>query len=155
SSRLDQVLETDHFRYVFVSHLAEGGMGSIYLGRRTGSSDKRSTEVVLKQLLPEHTSDPKLIDMFLREWRVTSQLDHHNIVRTLDAVTAGDDYYIVLEYVRGGDVRAIMRRAKRRQQKLSVASALFVASEVLAALAYAHGKRDDDGRPLGLIHRDV
>jgi serine/threonine protein kinase len=160
SSRLDQVLETDHYRYVFVSHLAEGGMGSIYLGRRVStpggtSTDKRSTEVVLKQLLPEHSADPKLIDMFLREWRVTSQLDHHNIVRTLDAVTAGDDYYIVLEYVRGGDVRAIMRRAKRRQAKLSVASAMFVASEVLAALAYAHGKRDDDGRPLGLIHRDV
>jgi serine/threonine-protein kinase len=155
---LDQILETDRHRYVFVSHLAEGGMGAIYLGRRVSAgqrSDDRSTEVVLKQLLPEHSADQKLIDMFLREWRVTSQLDHHNIVRTLDVLTAGDDYYIVFEYVRGGDLRTILRRAKRRQTRLSVASALFIASEVLAALAYAHAKRDTDGRALGIIHRDV
>ena len=135
-------------------------MGALYLGRRISasgdrSSDGRSADVVLKHLPPEHADDPKHIEMFIREAQLSARFDHANIVRTLDLVNAGDDYYIVMEYVRGGDLRTILRRAKRRQHKLSIDSALFVASEVLGALHYAHGRRTADGRPLGVVHRDV
>jgi serine/threonine-protein kinase len=153
------VLETDRHRYVVVSPLAEGGMGAIYLGRRisagAGNAKSRTADVVLKQLLPEHTADPQLIEMFLREARVSASLEHPNIVRTLDLVNAGDDYFIVLEYVRGGDLRTLLRRARRRQQRFSIDAALHIASEVLSALSYAHGKRDRKGQSLGIIHRDV
>ena len=162
ASPLDHsVLETDRHRYAVVAPLAEGGMGAIYLGRRvsagpsSGGHDRQAADVVLKQLLPEHTSDPKLIAMFLREARLTASLDHPNIVRTLDLVNAGEDYFMVMEYVRGGDLRSLLRRAKRRQCKLTVESALHIVSEVLAALEYAHGKKTLDGSSLGLIHRDV
>ncbi len=136
-------------------------MGAIYLGRRVSAShrgtalDGQAADVVLKQLLPEHTADPKLIEMFLREARLTASLDHPNIVRTLDLVNAGEDYFMVLEYVRGGDLRSLLRRAKRRHAKLTVASALYVVTEILAALDYAHNKAAPNGTPLGLIHRDV
>jgi serine/threonine protein kinase len=148
------VLETASDRYVIVEYLAEGGMGAIYLGKKLGV-DGFEKEVVLKQLLPELTSQPKFIDLFLREARLSASLDHANIVRTVDLVNAGDDYFMVMEYVRGGDLRTLMRRARRRRQKFVAQAAVFIGHELLEALAYAHGKTGADGRPLGLIHRDV
>jgi len=135
-------------------------MGALYLGRCISASGERlndglSADVVLKHLPPEHAGDPKHIEMFVREAQLSARFDHPNIVRTLDLVNAGDDYYIVMEYVRGGDLRTILRRAKRRQQKLSIDSVLFIATEVLGALHYAHERRTSDGRPLGVVHRDV
>jgi len=148
------VLETASDRYVIVEYLAEGGMGAIYLGKKLGV-DGFEKEVVLKQLLPELTSQPKFIDLFLREARLSASLDHANIVRTVDLVNAGDDYFMVMEYVRGGDLRTLMRRARRRRQKFGAQAAVFIGHELLEALAYAHGKTGGDGKPLGLIHRDV
>jgi hypothetical protein len=73
----------------------------------------------------------------------------------MDLVRAGDDYFMVMEYVRGGDLRTLFKRAKRRRRRFLPAASIYVAREVLSALAYAHHKGGLDGRPLGLIHRDV
>ena len=129
-------------------------MGAIYLGKKLGV-DGFEKEVVLKQLLPEFTREPKFIDMFLREARLSASLDHANIVRTVDLVNAGEDYFMVMEYVRGGDLRTLMRRARRRHMKFSPSAGVFIAHEILEALAYAHGKAGHDGRNINLIHRDV
>jgi serine/threonine protein kinase len=148
------VLETASDRYVIVEYIAEGGMGAIYLGKKIGVGGFEK-EVVLKQLLPEFTREPKFIDLFLREARLSASLDHANIVRTVDLVTAGEDYFIVMEYVRGGDLRTLMKRARRRHEKFPPQAALFIAHEILEALSYAHSRVGPDGRRLGLIHRDV
>jgi serine/threonine protein kinase len=148
------VLETASDRYVIVEYLAEGGMGAIYLGKKLGV-DGFEKEVVLKQLLPEYTREPKFIDLFLREARLSASLDHANIVRTVDLVNAGEDYFMVMEYVRGGDLRTLMRRARRKHKKFTPQAAVFIGHEILEALAYAHGKAGGDGKLLGLIHRDV
>jgi serine/threonine-protein kinase len=148
------VLETSSDRYVIVEYIAEGGMGAIYLGKKIGVGGFEK-EVVLKQLLPEFTREPKFIDLFLREARLSASLDHANIVRTVDLVTAGDDYFMVMEYVRGGDLRTLARRARRRGKRFSVQAGVFIGHELLEALAYAHTRTGPDGRPLGLIHRDV
>jgi serine/threonine protein kinase len=148
------VLETSTDRYVILEYLAEGGMGAIYLGRKVGAAGTEK-EVVLKQLLPEFTSEPQFIDLFLREARISASLDHENIVHTIDLVAAGNDFFIVMEYVRGADLRTLQRRAKRRGKQLSPQAALFAGHAIADALAYAHAKTKPDGRPLGLIHRDV
>jgi eukaryotic-like serine/threonine-protein kinase len=141
-------------RYVVLEHLAEGGMGAIYLGKKLGAGGFEK-EVVLKQLLPEYTLQPEFIELFLREARLAATLDHANIVHTMDLVRAADDYFMVMEHVRGGDLRTLFKRAKRRRRRFTPAAALHVARETLSALAYAHQKRGLDGRSLGLIHRDV
>jgi eukaryotic-like serine/threonine-protein kinase len=148
------VLETASDRYVIVEYIAEGGMGAIYLGKKIGVGGFEK-EVVLKQLLPEFTREPKFIDLFLREARLSASLDHANIVRTVDLVTAGEDYFIVMEYVRGGDLRTLMKRARRRHQRFPPQAAIFIAHEILEALSYAHSRVGPDGHKLGLIHRDV
>ncbi|MEO6951589.1 MAG: protein kinase [Polyangia bacterium] len=152
--------QTELYSYKAESLLAQGGMGSLYLGRRTKVSDRSAhDEVVFKQLPPEHAHDPRLIDLFKREAKLVHLLSHKNIVRVFDLVETTQngvtEIFIVMEYVRGGDLHTLLRRAKRRQAKLSLDSIFFVTCELLAALSYAHEKRNKKGEPLGLVHRDV
>src|SRR5262249_23472244 len=148
------VLQTPLDRYVILEYLAEGGMGAIYLGKKLGMGGFEK-EVVLKQLLPEFTEQPEFIDLFLREARLSASLDHANIVHTIDLVAAGNDFFIVMEYVRGGDLRTLLKRSKRRGREWKPEGALFIGREILGALAYAHAKTGPEGKPLNLIHRDV
>ncbi len=141
-------------RYVVLEHLSEGGMGAIYVGKKLGAGGFEM-EVVLKQLLPEFTQQEEFIDLFLREAKLSATLDHANIVHTIDLVTAGGEYFIVMEYLPGGDLRTLVKKARRRGKRFSPAAAIRVGREILSALAYAHVKRDFDGQPLKLIHRDV
>ena len=141
-------------RYVVLEHLSEGGMGAIYVGKKLGAGGFEM-EVVLKQLLPEFTQQEEFIDLFLREAKLSATLDHANIVHTIDLVTAGGEYFIVMEYLPGGDLRTLLKKAKRRGKRFSPAAAIYISREVLSALSYAHSKRDFDGNPLKLIHRDV
>jgi hypothetical protein len=141
-------------RYVVLDYLSEGGMGAIYLGKKLGAGGFEK-EVVLKQLLPEYTQQEEFIDLFLREARLSATLDHANIIHTIDLVTAGNEYFIVMEYLAGGDLRTLLKKARRRRRKFTAAAGIYVTREVLSALAYAHAKRDFEGRPLRLIHRDV
>jgi serine/threonine protein kinase len=141
-------------RYVVLEHLSEGGMGAIYVGKKLGAGGFEM-QVVLKQLLPEFTQQEEFIDLFLREAKLSATLDHANIVHTIDLVTAGGEYFIVMEYLPGGDLRTLLKKAKRRGKRFSPSSAIHICREVLSALAYAHVKRDFEGVPLKLIHRDV
>jgi serine/threonine protein kinase len=141
-------------RYIVLEYLSEGGMGAIFLGKKLGAGGFEKP-VVLKQLLPEFTSQAEFIDLFLREARLSATLDHANIIHTIDLVTAGSEHFIVMEYLAGGDLRTLLQKAKRRHKRFSPAAAIYIAREVLSALAYAHAKLGPDGQPLALIHRDV
>ena len=129
-------------------------MGAIYVGKKLGAGGFEM-EVVLKQLLPEFTQQEEFIDLFLREAKLSATLDHANIVHTIDLVTAGGEYFIVMEYLPGGDLRTLLKKAKRRGKRFSPSAAIHICREVLSALAYAHVKRDFEGAPLKLIHRGV
>jgi serine/threonine protein kinase len=128
-------------------------MGAIYAGKKIGPGGFEK-EVVLKQLLPEFTSRPEFRDLFFREAKISATLDHQNIVRTFDLVNANDRLFIVMEYVRGADLRTIAWRARRRKP-LSPQAILHVAMEILSGLAYAHTRRSPTGEPLRIIHRDL
>ncbi len=141
-------------RYRIERYLTEGGMGAIYIGKKLGPGGFEK-EVVLKQLLPEYTARPEFRDLFFREAKISATLDHVNIVHTFDLVESDESLFIVMEYVRGADLRTIIRRAKHRRCELSVAAAIHVALEILAGLSYAHRRRNPSGASLGIIHRDV
>jgi serine/threonine protein kinase len=141
-------------KYRIERYLAEGGMGAIYVGKKLGAGGFEK-EVVLKQLLPEFTERPEFRDLFFREAKISATLDHVNIVRTFDLVASEDSLFIVMEHVRGADLRTISWRARLKRKALSTAGVIHVALEILAGLAYAHGRRSQNGSPLGIIHRDV
>jgi serine/threonine-protein kinase len=140
-------------KYRIERYLAEGGMGAIYVGKKIGPGGFEK-EVVLKQLLPEFTSRPEFRDLFFREAKISATLDHQNIVRTFDLVNSNDRLFIVMEYVRGADLRTIAWRGRRRKP-LSPQAILHVAMEILAGLAYVHSRCSPTGEPLGIIHRDL
>ncbi|HVU49712.1 MAG TPA: protein kinase [Polyangia bacterium] len=141
-------------RYRIERYLTEGGMGAIYIGKKLGPGGFEK-EVVLKQLLPEYTARPEFRDLFFREAKISATLDHANIVHTFDLVESDESLFIVMEYVRGVDLRTIVRRARLRRRELAPGAAIHIVLDVLAGLGYAHTRKDASGASLSIIHRDV
>ncbi len=141
-------------QYVVGPFLNQGGMATVFLGKHIGRTGL-ATPVVLKRLRSELTHVPELRALLLAEAELQSRLAHPGIVRTSDLVVLDGEYYLVMEYVRGGDLQLLLRRSRRRGQRFSAAAALFIVRELLQALIYAHELRDPSGAPLHLIHRDI
>src|SRR3954451_8519494 len=112
-------------RYRIERYLTEGGMGAIYIGKKLGPGGFEQ-EGVLKPLLPEYTSRPEFRDLFFREAKISATLDHANIVHTFDLVESGVSLFIVREFVRGVDLRTILRRAGLGRKELAPAAAIHI-----------------------------
>jgi len=143
-----------HGRYTVVRKLANGGMAEIFLASQQGHEGFQKP-VVLKRILGSIYSDPQFRNMLIDEAHISMSLTHSNIVQVLDLGLAGGRYFLVLELVDGWDLGQILQRARATGLPLPSELAVFVATEVCRALAYAHGKRGPDGQPLGIVHRDI
>ena len=93
--------------------------------------------------------------MFVDEAKMVAGLSHPNIVQIFDLGRIETSYYIAMEYVHGRDLRTIVKRARERGTPAPIPLALFVTSRVCLALEYAHRKKDERGRPMLIVHRDV
>lgn len=141
-------------RYEILGELGRGGMAVVYSGLAHGEAGFRKP-VVVKRIHPHLTRDERFVKMLIREAKLTVLLDHPNVAQVLELGREGDDYFIVLERVDGADLSRLVESAARAGITIPPALAAHVAREVLAALSYAHGARDGQGQPLGLVHRDV
>lgn len=141
-------------QYLIGPFLNQGGMASVFLGKRLGSAGFVS-QVVLKRLRSELAHVPELHALLQTEAEIQSQLVHPNIVCTTDWVVLDGEHYLVMEYVRGGDLQLLLKRARRRNQRFSISASLFIIRELLQGLAYAHELRDERGNPRHLLHRDI
>src|SRR5204862_5851568 len=99
--------------------------------------------------------DPEFTTMFVDEARIAVQLSHANIVQVLELGKHDENLYIAMEYISGRDLRQLIERFRKRQQPMPVPQACLIMAEVCEALDYAHRKRDAQGRPLGIVHREV
>jgi len=139
-------------RYRLVRYLAKGGMGSIYLGRAEGAAGF-ARPVVIKRAL--RAGDAQATKMFAREARILSRLHHPCILSIIDFAEEGGDYVMVLEYVHGYTLSEWSRYLRRRGEPLPLPQAVHLMIGVLDALEYAHQLTDENGTPLGIVHRDV
>ncbi|HVP68478.1 MAG TPA: serine/threonine-protein kinase [Anaeromyxobacteraceae bacterium] len=137
-------------RYLLLERVDVGGMAEVFLAR---GPDGEACAV--KRLLPGLEEDPAVLGMFLDEARLTALLSHPGIVAVRDFGRAAGGPYMVMEYVPGVDLGAVLRREGERGRRLPPAISAFVAREVALALDHAHQRRDREGRPLGIVHRDV
>jgi serine/threonine protein kinase len=144
---------SDVVRYRLVTELARGGMGIVHLAVPCERGAQKEVFVV-KELLPEMANDSAFVSMFLDEARLATRLRHPNIVRTNQASSIGQRHFFVMECLEGGPLREIIRRSLRRGS-FPLGAHLRVISDVLLGLHYAHTLTDFDGRPLGIVHRDV
>ncbi|MBX7081731.1 MAG: protein kinase, partial [Nannocystaceae bacterium] len=138
-------------RYELIGRLATGGMAELYVARHSGLSGFERT-VVIKRVLPHLTEDPEFITMFLDEARIAASLDHPNIAQVTDIDHVRGEYFLAMEYVHGRNLREVLRHAP---EGLPLGLALVVLIGVCAGLHHAHEALGNDGRPLGLVHRDV
>jgi eukaryotic-like serine/threonine-protein kinase len=139
-------------RYELIAQLATGGMGEVFLARTRGLAGFEKL-VVIKRALPSLVKSDRHHLLFA-EARLAATLSHANIVQVHDVGREDDApgaVFLAMEFLHGQDVRAILRREPR----LPLAQALAIAQSICAGLHYAHEKRDSDGQPLGIVHRDV
>jgi serine/threonine protein kinase len=142
------------FRYEVVRKIFEGGMGVVYEAEQHGARDfvKR---VAIKIIRPNFASQKMFIDNFIGEAKLVADLIHTNIVQTYHLGEANDVCFICMELIRGVNLEQFVRQLSQKKQPLPRELAVFITSRIARGLAYAHAKTDKDGKPLGIVHRDV
>ena len=126
-------------RYQILARVAAGGMGEVFRAH----DPVLNREVALKMLQPALAGDSDFIDRFRREARSAAKLSHPNIVAVHDWGQAGETYFMVMEFIRGPNLRTVLSDGV----PLQPAQAAEVLSQVLSALGHAHEH--------GIVHRDV
>jgi serine/threonine protein kinase/Flp pilus assembly protein TadD len=126
-------------RYQVVEELGKGGMGKVY----RVLDQKLNEEVALKLIKPEIALDKKTVERFSHELKVARKIVHKNIARMFDLNEEKGTHYITMEYVRGEDLKRLIRKIGQ----FSAGKAVSIAKQVCEGLAEAHR--------LGIIHRDL
>jgi serine/threonine-protein kinase len=141
-------------RYEVVRHFASGGMAHVLLARTTGIGGFERY-VVVKRILSEHAKDERFVRMFLDEARFAAMLHHGNIVQVHEVGEDAGTIFFAMEYVHGEDVRRLLTELTRRREKTPLEHVITIVSATADALHHAHEQLGPDGKPLGLVHRDV
>jgi serine/threonine-protein kinase len=157
--RLDELNAGDEFRprarlgrYELVTPLGTGGMAQVLVARTSGPQGVGRL-VALKRMLPHLTEKPELVDQFLDEAKLGMKLQHPNLVTFYDfGQAAGGGYFIAMELVRGIDFDQLIYE---NGDRLPLPIISGVVCQALEGLHAAHETKDDDGHPLGLVHRDL
>jgi len=139
--------------YYLLKKIATGGMAELYKARKSGEKGFEKL-LAIKTILPHLASNEEFASMFIDEAKVASVLEHQNIVQIYDLGRIEDTYCIVMEYVRGRDLKHVLYRAKKANKPLSLDHVCTIASSILSGLSYAHRKKDK-GVELGIVHRDI
>jgi serine/threonine-protein kinase len=129
-------------------------MGCVYEALQEGS-DGFQKRVAIKIIRQEYSSLPQFRKNFIGEATLVADLIHANIVQTYHLGYANKQYYMVMEYVHGVNLEQFMLQHRALGMDIPCELAAFVISRISRALAYAHIHRDADGKPLGIVHRDV
>jgi len=141
-------------KYQLFASLGRGGMADVFLSVARGQMGFNKLAVIkrLRQALAE---EPSFRNMFLDEARLAARLSHPNIVHTYEVGEQNGVYFIAMEYLEGQSLNKVLKEALRRKEGIEPELSARIIADALGGLAYAHALADYDGRPLGIIHRDV
>jgi serine/threonine-protein kinase len=144
----------DTLRFEVTSLIYEGGMGAVYEAQQHGAHGfvKR---VAMKVIRDRYAKQSQFIENFIGEAKLVADLIHTNIVQTYHLGESRGVYFITMELIRGVNLEQFMTQLQEKEVKLPVELAVFIMSRVARGLAYAHAKTAHDGKPLGIVHRDV
>lgn len=142
-------------RYELLGRLAVGGMAEIYLAREPESvAGAGHRYLVVKRVLSHVADDPTFTQMFFDEARLAMRLKHPSIVHIYEFGQEQGSYFLAMEWVDGVALGRLIRRA-REHGGIPAPIAVKIVAQVADALHYAHHLCDEEGRPLGIVHRDV
>lgn len=138
-----------------IRRLGAGGMAEVFLAKRRGAEGTYKL-LVLKRILPAHDSSPKFRSMFAEEAQLATRLNHPNIVQVYDFQDYGEEGQLLsMEYVEGPDLRKLTRASAAKKKRIPPYVAAYVIAELAKGLHYAHERKDEGGKPLDIVHRDV
>jgi len=141
-------------RYRVVEKLESGGMAEVFRAESEGLQGFRK-QVAIKRVLPHLSSKKKFISMFLDEARLSAQLSHSNCVQVFDIGVGDAAFFIVMEFVDGANLKAIIEHIKKTGRDFPVQAAVHISLEICKGLSYAHELTDSHGVPLYIVHRDM
>lgn len=144
----------NEFRYDIVRKIFEGGMGIVYEAEQHGTRDfiKRLAIKVIRQ---NYADQKQFIENFIGEAKLVADLIHTNIVQTYHLGETRGIYFIAMELIRGVNLEQFAQQLSDKRRVLPRELAVFIVSRIARGLAYAHAKTDKNGKPLGIVHRDV
>jgi len=140
--------------YELTADLRSGGMATLFLGRRLGAAGFQR-DVAIKIIHPQLAGDEQFRQMFLDEAMLSSRIQHPNVVHVEELGEHEGSHYLVMEYVHGCSLSQLQRVLVGRGRRLAPAFAARIAMHVAEALHAAHETRDEHGRMLNVVHRDV
>jgi serine/threonine-protein kinase len=126
-------------------------MAELYLAKDTRSNRM----VVLKRILPYLAEEADFLSMFLDEARIAAQLHHPNIVEVFELGRLDGSTFICMEWVDGIDLRKLLQKEQSINAVVPPPIAAWIIARLCDGLHHAHERVGPDGRPLGIIHRDV
>ena len=126
-------------RYEILEELGKGGMGEVYRVK----DEKLDEEIALKVLKPEIATNKDMIGRFKNELKFARKIAHRNVCKMYDLNEEEDTPYITMEYVKGEDLKSLIRK----KRKLTEEETITLAKQVCEGLAEAHD--------LGVVHRDL
>src|SRR3954469_1896754 len=142
-------------RYRITERVAAGGMAEVFRGVAESMRGFKKN-IAIKRILPSLTKNKKFVAMFLDEARLSLALQHANIVQVFDIGHSEDTYFIVMEYVDGVDLKALLEWRRRINRRVPIAHGLYMILEICKGLAYAHEVLNPEtGALMGIVHRDI
>jgi serine/threonine protein kinase len=151
---MPEITEQPFGQYQLLEKIAQGGMAEIFRGK---AKDLHGIEkpVVIKRILPQIAASPEFVEMLIDEAKIAVMLSHGNIAQIYDLGKAGDDYFIVMEYVEGQNLSKIHKKNLRLGKLIPLPIVCTIIAEVAKGLNYMHRKTDEEDRSLNIIHRDI
>jgi len=128
--------------------IGAGGMATVHRAETRGV-EGFSRVVALKRLLPQVSEDPAMVQSFVHEARLASQLHHANVAQTYDLGKVEDTYFIAMEYVPGPTLGQLVKQCAAASGSMPIPIALAILVQICDALDHAHNLCDDQGTPLG------
>lgn len=135
--------------------LDAGGMAEVYVAEAVAMAGF-SKKVAIKRILPGLLEEKRFVRMFLDEARLSLRLNHANVVSVFDIGRTDNTYFIVMEYVEGTNLKSLLEYYAKINKPIPVANCIWIVSEILKGLDYAHSLADSQtGRNMGIVHRDI
>jgi serine/threonine protein kinase len=142
-------------KYILLEKLAAGGMAEVFLSRAPGTSGIGKF-VAIKRILPQFYDTQEFIDMFRDEAKIAINLSHSNVVSIYEFGVEKDQFYLVMDYVEGRNLRQILNKMKKSNSTFSIDQIIYICKEVAGGLDHAHRCHDGTtGKPLNITHRDM
>lgn len=143
-------------KYILLEKLAAGGMAEVYLAKSSTGTGGVNKFVAIKRILPQFSANQEFIDMFHEEAKVSVNLTHSNVVSIYEFGTEKGQFFIVMEFVEGRNLRQIINELKKFNRSIKIEEAVYIVKEAASGLDHAHRCVDQHtGRPLNITHRDM